>query len=295
LIGCDEMLQMVKKYFVIILIIMLLPLIINLLCLIPTKFTINNNDWIGFWGSYLGSIIGGIITLFVLFQTNKLTKDIQEHNISFDFKKEIFMKSYEKICEIKQTIDNCYNIESIDISSLNYLLNTIDLNIINEELVTDYNNALSITIHELKYFVINQYFRGTNDEVNNGIEINCDNEDNRYMDFQFSDEENKVAIEVSRYILGAKDLEVYANFEPIRNFIRRRAYGRCSDGMELWIIGQLIGFISNDEIQGQPRIENCMEIKEYYKTYLEAKELLLKDINRVIKENKLILMEFKTF
>lgn len=291
------MLKIIKKHFIIILIIMLLPLVINLLCLIPTKFTTNNNDWIGFWGSYLGSICGGIITLFVLFQTNKLTKEIQEHNISFEYKKEIFFKSYEKVYEIKQTIDNCYNIESVNISSLNFLLQTIDLSIINEELVTDYNNALSRTVHELKYFIITQYFRGTNDEVNNGIEINHDYEDNRYMDFQFSDEENKVAIEVSRNILGAKDLEVYANFEPIRNFIRRRAYGSCSDGMELWLMDQLIGFLNNDnddELQSQPRIENCMEIKEYYKAYLEAKDMLLKDINRVIKENKLILTEFKT-
>ena len=29
----------------------------------------NSNDWIGFWGSYLGAIIGGIITLMVLWKT----------------------------------------------------------------------------------------------------------------------------------------------------------------------------------------------------------------------------------
>lgn len=288
------MFRKTKIYFTIILIIILLPLAINILCLIPTKFTIGNNDWIGFWGSYLGSIIGGVITLFVLYKSNKLTRHIQEYNINSDFKKEIFFKSYEKICEIKQTIDNCYNIESIDISSLNYLLNTIDLKIINEKLITDYNISLSNIIHELKYFVIEHYFRGTNNESNNGIEINYDNEDNRYMDFQFSDEENNVAIEVSRYILGAKDLEFYENSEPLRNYLRRRAYGRCSDGMELWIIGQLIGFMNNDEDQEHPIIENCMEIREAYNIYKIAKEIVLNDIERVLNENKSIITEFKT-
>lgn len=185
------MFQIIKKYWMIILIIILLPLAINLICLIPTKYTIDNNDWIGFWGSYLGSIIGGIITLFVLFQSNKLTKEIQNQNISFDFEKEIFFKSYENICEMKQTIDNCYNIESMDISKLNYLLNTIEINVVNEKLVSEYNHSLSTVIHELKYFIIEQYFRGSNNDTNNDEDINEDCEDNRYMDFQFSDEENK--------------------------------------------------------------------------------------------------------
>lgn len=42
-----------------------LPVIINIvlsLNLIPSKYT-NSGDWLGFWGSFLGSIIGGISTL----------------------------------------------------------------------------------------------------------------------------------------------------------------------------------------------------------------------------------------
>lgn len=47
--------------------VLLLPVIIAIMVSLPVlpKLT-NSNDWIGFWGGYLGSILGGIITLFVL-------------------------------------------------------------------------------------------------------------------------------------------------------------------------------------------------------------------------------------
>lgn len=39
-----------------------------------------SNDWIGFWGSYTGGIIGGLCTLIVLYFTRKDTRDIEENN-----------------------------------------------------------------------------------------------------------------------------------------------------------------------------------------------------------------------
>ena len=36
----------------------------------------SDNDWIGFWGSYIGAILGGLITLFVLWCTIKSNEDI---------------------------------------------------------------------------------------------------------------------------------------------------------------------------------------------------------------------------
>lgn len=32
-------------------------------------------NWIGFWGSYLGSVVSGLITLFVLFKTLESNKE----------------------------------------------------------------------------------------------------------------------------------------------------------------------------------------------------------------------------
>lgn len=67
-------------------VLLLLPIIIAILASLPIlpKLT-NNNDWIGFWGSYLGSILGGMITLFVFKTTiddnNRLKK--RDEKISY--------------------------------------------------------------------------------------------------------------------------------------------------------------------------------------------------------------------
>lgn len=41
----------------------------------------NDNDWIGFWGSYAGAVIGSIVTLLVLWRTledNRLAREREE-------------------------------------------------------------------------------------------------------------------------------------------------------------------------------------------------------------------------
>ena len=47
--------------------------------------TDTSNEWIGFWGGYLGSIIGGLITLYVLFRTLKDNKKNQIRQEKIDF------------------------------------------------------------------------------------------------------------------------------------------------------------------------------------------------------------------
>lgn len=59
------------RYLILIIgIIILVPILIDYLILgnqIQSNAT--NGEWIGFFGSYLGSVIGGMITLFVMFKT----------------------------------------------------------------------------------------------------------------------------------------------------------------------------------------------------------------------------------
>lgn len=276
------------KWFCSAIAIILIPILINFICLMPTEITANNNDWIGFWGAYLGSIIGGIITLFVLFHTNKLTREIQNQNMGFDLKKETFFRVIQSICEIRQNIDNCYSIESIDIIRINYFTNTMGFESINESMVDDYNRSLVSVTHELKYFVIEHYFKNSDSENLSEYE-----EDERYMEFQFSDEENKIAIEVSRYILGANDLSNYEKFDPIKNYVRQKAYGRCSEGMELWLISQLSEFINSDKLTELPTINNSSEIKKLYELYIESRDKLVDHINLILKCNKSKLTEDK--
>ena len=35
------------------------------------KWLETNNEWIGYWGGYAGAIIGGLVTLYVMRETNK--------------------------------------------------------------------------------------------------------------------------------------------------------------------------------------------------------------------------------
>lgn len=69
--------------------VLLLPTIIAILVSLPIlpKLT-NNNDWIGFWGGYLGSILGGMITLFVL----KIT--IEDNNRSKKREEKIYFYNH---------------------------------------------------------------------------------------------------------------------------------------------------------------------------------------------------------
>lgn len=60
-------------------ILVVVPFMIYLLSAIPI-FPSGGNDWAGFWGGYAGAIIGGIITLFVLFKTLDDNKKLQERD-----------------------------------------------------------------------------------------------------------------------------------------------------------------------------------------------------------------------
>lgn len=44
-----------------------------------------SNDWIGFFGSYMGAILGGIITLIVMEGTNNSNRDIEKENRKNEF------------------------------------------------------------------------------------------------------------------------------------------------------------------------------------------------------------------
>lgn len=79
-----------KKYWKEILLGMIIVLImipLGLAFLLRFEFVITDTSsgWIGFWGSYLGGIVGGLITLYVLFRTLKENRELQkkEHRIAF--------------------------------------------------------------------------------------------------------------------------------------------------------------------------------------------------------------------
>lgn len=77
----DEESKKIVKYTLIFLaVIVSMPLF--LAAIIPIESNIPNfsdsNDWIGFWGSYIGGILGGLCTLIVMYFTRKDTRNIQD-------------------------------------------------------------------------------------------------------------------------------------------------------------------------------------------------------------------------
>jgi hypothetical protein len=108
------------------------------------------------------------------------------------------------------------------------------------------------------------------------------------MEFQFTDEENSIAFETSRYILGAEDLQRFDKTQLIMNYLRRRAHGLCSDGTEFWLIERLKSFINDKyKVDGPIGLPEAgfISIKEKYDIYKKNKKILINELNRTIEEN----------
>ncbi len=99
-----------KKYWKevlsgLIVVLLIIPLGIAFMLRFDFVITDTSSGWIGFWGSYLGGIVGGIITLYVMFRTLKENRDLQkkEHRIAF----------CNEICKLSGEICGAINRECI--------------------------------------------------------------------------------------------------------------------------------------------------------------------------------------
>lgn len=70
-----------------IVLVVIIPLIIACLFNIPLIKTATQNEWIGFWGGYLGALFGGFITLYVMRKTNEVSREHLE--LSLDNEKQL--------------------------------------------------------------------------------------------------------------------------------------------------------------------------------------------------------------
>ncbi|SCI71243.1 hypothetical protein [Intestinibacter bartlettii] len=133
----EKKLKSKRVYLLIILIITILiaiPFVLGVL--IPKESLIPNlsqsNDWIGFWGSYTGGILGGLCTLTVMYFTRKDTRYIQEQN--------------RKLEEIKEKKEFCNEIAehiSIYLTDISSYFFAQYLNRINENVPQNENHHLS--------------------------------------------------------------------------------------------------------------------------------------------------------
>lgn len=74
-----KLFQNKKIIFICVIAVVISPIIIAIFVSLPIlpKLT-NNNDWIGFWGSYIGSLVGGIVPFIILYITLSNDKKKQE-------------------------------------------------------------------------------------------------------------------------------------------------------------------------------------------------------------------------
>lgn len=140
-----------KKYFwgaIIGIAIISIPLILG--WIIPRESFIENftdsNDWIGFWGSYTGSIIGGLITLFVMKRSTEAGNENLERNIEEN--KKIQEENEKNIFGME--ITNLIGDYCSDISAYYYASKmSINYHKKRKEL---YDNFMSGEISESKYY-----------------------------------------------------------------------------------------------------------------------------------------------
>lgn len=76
------MMNVLKKYWWILLSVILIPCLINLIMIQPRIYRIVGNDtsWLSFWGGYIGSVISSAIALFILWK--QLNQNHQENEES---------------------------------------------------------------------------------------------------------------------------------------------------------------------------------------------------------------------
>ena len=104
-----------KKYWKEILLAIIVSLVLIPLAIAWTlSFRLINtdttNEWIGFWGGYLGSILGGAITLYVMWKTLQIEKSNREREERINYFNNIihlWAELSESINEIKTYIDRC--------------------------------------------------------------------------------------------------------------------------------------------------------------------------------------------
>lgn len=108
----DGMKQIIKLIIIIVVVLIIAPWIIatgtsaDIL-----NWATNDNDWIGFWGSYVGTFLGSIITLIVLFVT------LKDNSLA--------RKREEKLEYYNQIIDDYAKFIATAVGYLDYVKRTI--------------------------------------------------------------------------------------------------------------------------------------------------------------------------
>lgn len=119
--------------------IVILPLLIGIGVSLPIlENIVVDNDWIGFWGTYLGSFSGGIITLYVLWRTINSNEQARKRDDAikfFDKMIKLFAEFHESVGLMSMKLISFINLQEIDAYHM-YLRQISDVAKIHYEITT---------------------------------------------------------------------------------------------------------------------------------------------------------------
>ena len=111
----------VKKYWWLILITFITPLILNIIMIQPVIFSIAGNDssWLGFWGSYIGSILSSSIAIFILYKQQEQNHKENEDNRKLQLSVIEYNHELEKLRDLRSAlIDFQVSFDYIEITKI---------------------------------------------------------------------------------------------------------------------------------------------------------------------------------
>lgn len=196
-----------KKYLVILTPTILVPIVINIICLTNVPFAIVDSTnsssalWLGFFGSYYGGVVTAVVTLYIFYQTLKKDKYQKVY--------EIANESYINFCR-----DLSRLVVSLDNEELSYILLA---------LASTEKNELNSFLREIKNINANMKNQFNSFMLIYGDEPSC--KKNKFVD-EYIKAYNKIDNELTRLFSVISDFNKH---EKVNDLDKSKFYGEVAD------------------------------------------------------------------
>ena len=94
----------VKKYWIVLVVVVLCPIIVNFVLQIPAFSSIvgNNIDWLSFWGDYLSAIVSSGVALYILYKQYSQNQGENQSNRSLQVATIVYQSEMDRLCRFVQ-------------------------------------------------------------------------------------------------------------------------------------------------------------------------------------------------
>lgn len=111
----------IKKYWWLLLMLFVTPMVMNIIMIQPILFPIAGNDssWLGFWGSYIGSILSSSIAIYILYKQQNQNHKENEDNRKLQLSVIEYNHELEKLRDLRSAlIDFQVSFDYIEITKI---------------------------------------------------------------------------------------------------------------------------------------------------------------------------------